>query len=352
MFFNNKIKVLIVDDSAIVRKILSTELAKDPLIEVLGTAPDPFIARDKIMKLNPDVITLDIEMPKMDGLTFLKKIMKYKPTPVIIVSSTSTKGSDNAIKAFEYGAVDVLNKPGSAFSVGDMKDLLVEKIKIASRAKIQRQRKEEKIYEKSIDEDSSQRRLLIQDRTDVIAIGSSTGGTEAIKEILYRLPKNIPGIVIVQHMPPKFTKSFADRLNQECILDVKEAEDNDIIEPGKVIIAPGGIHMLVKKTPARSFVYLKHGPQVHHQRPAVDILFQSVADNFGQKAIGVILTGMGSDGASGMLKMHNKGAYTIAQDETTCVIYGMPGEAVKIGGVNKILPIHIIANHLVNYILR
>jgi two-component system, chemotaxis family, protein-glutamate methylesterase/glutaminase len=328
-----KIKVLIVDDSAIVRKIFSEELSKYPDIEVIGTAPDPFVARDKIVALKPDVITLDIEMPRMDGLTFLRKLMKYYPLPTIIVSSLTPKGGKLTLEAMEIGAVDVTAKPGGSYTVGNMSAQLVEKIRAASVARIVKR------DSGSVGADNAPMKALAQTSHKVIAIGASTGGTEALKQVLIKLPANSPGIVIVQHMPANFTAAFADRLNSLCQLTVREARDNDSVVPGLALVAPGNFHMILRRSGARYFVEVKTGPMVHHQRPAVDILFKSTAQYAGANAIGVILTGMGADGAEGLLDMKNAGAGTIAQDENTCVVFGMPKEAIKKGAANKVLPL-------------
>ena len=338
-----KIKVLIVDDSAVVRQIFSRELSKDPEIEVVGTAPDPFIARDKIVMLKPDVITLDMEMPKMDGITFLRKLMQSHPMPVIVVSSLTSKGGDLALEAIESGAVDVLSKPGAAYSVGNMSINLIEKIKAAAVIDVK----------KRIKKSSSTRviKKLSMTRTTekVVAIGASTGGTEAIKEVLMSFPQNAPGTVIVQHMPEHFTRSYAQRLNQTCAIEVKEAEDGDSVYPGRVLIAPGNFHMLLKRSGARYYVQIKDGPRVFHQRPAVEILFDSVAKYAGANAIGAILTGMGRDGAEGMLKMKKEGTPTIAQNEESCVVFGMPREAIALGGVDHVLPLDRIAEKILYY---
>lgn len=339
-----KIRVLVVDDSAIVRKILTEELSKEPDIEVIGTAPDPYVARDKIVLKKPDVITLDIEMPRMDGLTFLKKLMKYYPLPVIVVSSLTPHGSRMALEALEYGAVEVLPKPGSAYSVGDMSAQLKEKIRVAAKVNL-KQLQPVKITNPSPLTPIT--KALSETTQKVIALGASTGGTEAIKEILIRLPLNIPGIVIVQHMPPQFTKAFAERLNHLCQIEVKEAKDGDTVMNGIALIAPGNLHMLLKRSGSRYYVNLKDGPMVHHQRPAVDVLFHSVAQYAGPNAIGVILTGMGADGAEGLLKMKEAGAKTIAQDEESCVVFGMPKEAIKKGAVDKVLPLEKIPQEII-----
>ncbi|MCX7822274.1 MAG: chemotaxis response regulator protein-glutamate methylesterase [Syntrophobacterales bacterium] len=336
-----KIKVLIVDDSAIVRKIFTQELSKYPDIEVVGTAPDPYIARDKIVALKPDVITLDIEMPRMDGLTFLRKLMKYYPIPTIVVSSLTPKNSAMALEALEAGAVEVLAKPGGSYSVGDMSVQLVEKIRAAARAKILSSPLS--TYVKPSDDTSGLLKLsLTQTTHKVIAMGASTGGTEALKAVLMQLPPTSPGIVIVQHMPPKFTQAFAERLNGLCQIAVREAKNNDAVIPGVALIAPGNYHMVLKRSGARYYVEIKDGPLVCYQRPSVDVLFHSVARYAGSNAIGVIMTGMGRDGASGLLEMKKAGAKTIAQDEESCVVFGMPKEAIKIGAVDVVAPLQDI----------
>ncbi len=340
----NKIRVLIVDDSAIVRKIFSEELSKYPDIEVVGTAPDPFVARDKIVNLKPDVITLDIEMPRMDGLTFLRKLMKFYPLPAIVVSSLTPKGGKLTLEAMDIGAVDVIGKPGAAYSVGDMSAQLADKIRAAARVKMVR--KDPDTEAVKYDPIAS----LAQTTNKVVAIGASTGGTEALKVVLSQMPANSPGMVIVQHMPANFTTAFAERLNGLCQVTVREAKDNDSVTPGTALIAPGNYHMLLRRSGARYYVEVKTGPMVHHQRPAVDILFQSTAKYAGANAIGAILTGMGADGAAGLLEMKNMGAGTIAQDEKTCVVFGMPKEAIKMGAVDKILPIHQIAAEIIRMV--
>ncbi|HOV76553.1 MAG TPA: chemotaxis response regulator protein-glutamate methylesterase, partial [Sedimentisphaerales bacterium] len=322
---NNTVKVLIVDDSAIVRKILSQELSRHSGIEIVGTAPDPFIARDKIVALNPDVLTLDVEMPRMDGITFLRKLMKHHPMPVIVLSSLTPQGGKTAMEALEAGAVEVMCKPGGSFSVGDVCTALVDKIKAASRARIDRK--------PTVVPDGAPQRLSMTETTNkIFAIGASTGGVQALTCVLSMLPANAPGTVIVQHMPAHFTTSFAQRLNSECAVNVKEAEEGDHVVPGRVLIAPGGLHMLLQRSGANYFVTLRDGPQVCHQRPSVEVLFNSVAKYAGANAIGAILTGMGDDGATGLLNMRQAGAHTIAQDEQSCVVFGMPKEAIARGG--------------------
>ena len=337
---DSRIKVLIVDDSAMVRKIFSETLSREEDIEVVGTAPDPFAARDKIVQLKPDVITLDIEMPRMDGLTFLKKLMQYYPMPVIVVSSLTPKGSQTALEALENGAVEVLAKAEGSYSVGDMSAHLVEKIRMAARAKVSRPSK----APASAPPVAKDHSLALSETTQkLIAVGASTGGTEAIKEVLMRMPPNIPGMVIVQHMPAQFTASFAERLDSLCPIRVREAKDGDSVLNGQALIAPGNFHMILKRSGTRYFVSIKEGPMVHHQRPAVDVLFNSVAKVAGSNAIGVILTGMGADGAQGMGEMKRAGAKTIAQDEGSCVVFGMPKEAIKLGAAEKVVALHDIA---------
>ena len=341
-----KIKVLIVDDSAIVRKILAEELAKYPDIEVVGVAPDPFVARDKIVTLKPDVLTLDIEMPRMDGLTFLRKLMTYYPLPTIIVSSLTPKGGKLTLEALDIGAVDVIAKPGAAYTVGDMSIQLVEKIRIASRVRLSKKEKPDTVARGEVEPI----RALAQTSNKVIAIGASTGGTEALKQVLIKMPPNSPGIIIVQHMPANFTTAFAERLNNLCQITVKEAADNDSVTVGTALVAPGNYHMILRRSGARYYVEIKTGPMVHHQRPAVDILFKSTAKYAGANSIGVILTGMGSDGAEGLLEMKKVGAATIAQDEKSCVVFGMPKEAIKLNAVDYVMPIDQIASQIVRMV--
>ena len=341
-----KIKVFIVDDSAIVRKIFSEEISKESDMEVIGTAPDPFVARDKIVHQKPDVMTLDIEMPRMDGLTFLKKLMKHYPLPVLIVSSLTPKGSKMAMEALEYGAVDVLSKPGSSYSVGDMSAQLKEKIRAAARANLNRVSAPTPRQEPT----GTITKALTETTQKLIAMGASTGGTEALKEVLVRMPQNSPGMVIVQHMPPLFTTAFAERLNRLCSVEVREAKDGDSVLNGQALIAPGNFHMLMRRSGSRYYVNIKDGPMVHHQRPAVDILFNSVAQYAGANAIGVILTGMGADGAQGMLRMKEGGAKTIAQDEASCVVFGMPKEAIRLGAVDRVVPLELIPQEIIHFI--
>ena len=334
-----RIRVLIVDDSAIVRKVLTDALSREADIEVVGTAPDPFVARDKILSLQPDVLTLDIEMPRMDGVTFLKRLMHYHPMPVIVISSLGTASSRAALEALEAGAIDVLAKPGGPQSVGDLRLSLASKIRAAKVARVTAPPPME-----AAPIVRPARMLQVQPfpASAVIAIGASTGGTEAIQKVLVDLPENCPGIVITQHIPAVFSRSFANRLNEVSTIRVREAEDGDQIEPGLALVAPGNFHMLLKRAAAGYRVEVKDGPMVCFQRPAVDVLFHSVAQAAGSNATGVILTGMGSDGALGMLAMKKAGARTIAQDEATCVVFGMPKEAILHGGVDRVLPLSAI----------
>lgn len=340
------IRVLIIDDSAMVRKIFSEELAKDPEIEVVGTAPDPYIGRDKIVELKPDVVTLDIEMPRMDGLTFLEKLMKHYPLPVIIVSSLAKEGGDVAMRALELGAVEVMAKPGMAYSVGDMSEQLKEKIKAVANINVKKLIDTPRPTYSPVQK--SKNKAMLRTTNKIIAIGSSTGGTEALKEVLTRLPADMPPIIIVQHMPQHFTKSFANRLNQLCELEVKEAENDEVLSPGKVLIAPGNQHLMLKRSGAMYYVQVKDGPLFFHQRPSVEVLFESVATYAGSNAIGVILTGMGKDGAKGLLDMKNAGAYTIAQDEASCVVFGMPKEAIALGAAMRVEPLKKIPDLLIS----
>lgn len=338
--------MLIIDDSALVRKMLVSGLEKDKEITVVGTAADPFIARDKIVRLEPDVLLLDIEMPRMDGLTFLRKLMKHYPQKVIVVSSLAEKGSEVAFKAFEYGALEVVAKPDVSYSVDDMIEQLIHKVKAVNMSKMINM----KVTKNNVIRKSNVRTKetsLIRTTNKIVAIGASTGGTEAIKNVLETLPVDCPPIVIVQHMPPMFTKKFAERLNQICKIRVKEAEHMELLAPGKALIAPGNYHMELIRSGATYHVKLNQKPRVFHQRPSVDVLFETVATFAGKNAIGVLLTGMGRDGAKGLGDMKNRGAYTIAQDEKSSVVYGMPKEAVEIGAVNKVLPLDRIGGEIV-----
>jgi two-component system chemotaxis response regulator CheB len=333
-----KIKVLIVDDSAVVRQVLKKELSKAGDIEVIATAMDPYAARDKILSLSPDVMTLDMEMPRMDGLTFLHKLMRYHPMPVIVVSSLTPKGSQTAIAAMEAGAVEVIAKPGSAYSVAELSETLTAKIRAAAKAVCpKREPRPAPSSAATARKVLQPPQQLSQTTHKILAIGSSTGGTQAIRDVLSQLPVNTPGTVIVQHMPENFTAAFAERLNGLCAMEVREARNNEPVVPGVALIAPGNYHMALRRSGARYLVEVKDGPRIHHQRPAVDVLFQSVARHAGANAVGVILTGMGADGAKGLLEMKQAGAHTLAQDEASCVVYGMPKEAVKLGAAEEVI---------------
>jgi two-component system, chemotaxis family, protein-glutamate methylesterase/glutaminase len=333
-----KIRVLVVDDSAIVRKVLSDSLANEADIEVVGTAPDPYVARDKILALAPDVLTLDIEMPRMDGLTFLKKVMQHRPLPVIVISSLGQASSRAAIEALANGAVDVLCKPGGPYSVGELSRTLADKVRAAAVARIRQTRPSEPLAStaRTVPQHTEMHPLR---QSTIVAIGASTGGTEAIAAILQEMPPSTPGIVVTQHIPAGFSQAFANRLNQLCQIEVKEAEDGDEVRPGRALIAPGDFHMFLRRSSQGYSVAVKTGPRVCYQRPSVDVLFSSVAEVAKSDAIGVILTGMGSDGAEGLLKMKAAGAYTIAQDEATCVVFGMPREAIRNGSVQEVSPL-------------
>ncbi len=330
------VRVLIVDDSAVVRTILARQLAAYRGIEVVATAPDPYVARDRIVQLKPDVVTLDIEMPRMDGITFLHKLMAYYPVPVVIVSSLTPAGGELALEALEAGAVEVVAKPGPAYTVGDMTDQLAEKIIAASRVSMDRRAlPTPKRLSKGL--------ALTRTTDKVVAIGASTGGTFALQHLLTSMPPDSPGVVAVLHMPEHFTAAYAQRVNELCAIDVREARNGDTVVRGSALIAPGNKHTMLSRSGASYRVTVKDGPQVNHQRPSVDVLFKSVARYAGRNAVGVIMTGMGADGAAGLKEMREAGAATIAQDEKTCVVFGMPAEAIRMGAAQKVLPLQGIA---------
>jgi two-component system chemotaxis response regulator CheB len=332
-----KIRVLIVDDSAIVRKILADALSAEPDIEIVGAAPDPYVARDKILSLAPDVLTLDIEMPRMDGLTFLRKLMRFHPLPVIVISSLAQSAARIAMQALEAGAVEVLAKPGGPYSVGDLRHGLAGKVRAAAAARIgaREPRVPAPPPQRAVGEAPAS--ILAPDT--VIALGASTGGTEAIAFVLSRLPASTPGALIAQHIPPAFSRAFANRLNDLSPMQVKEAEDGDRLRPGLALVAPGDFHMVARKAAGQIFVNVQPGPRVCYQRPSVDVLFHSVAETTGPASVGVLLTGMGNDGAQGLLKMRKAGGRTIAQDESSCVVFGMPREAIALGAAEQVLPL-------------
>ncbi len=386
-----KIRVLIIDDSAVVRKVVSEALASQPDIEVVGTAMDPYLARDKIVQLKPDVLTLDIEMPRMDGLTFLKIIMQERPMPVIIMSSLTKAGSHHAMEALRLGAIDVLGKPGGSYSVGDLGPQLVEKIRAAAQARIRKTplptippfkdnqspqpapppgaaapdpaAKEKPLAKKSAAARPAPAsapaappplRVLsapaVHHPRRLILLGASTGGTEALREVLTKLPGDLPGIAIVQHIPAHFSRTFAERLNATCAFEVREAIDGDILVPGLALIAPGNYHMMLQWVTNCYRVRLSQGPMVWHQRPAVDLLFKSAVDLVGHRAIAGILTGMGKDGAEGLLKLREAGALTFSQDEASSVVYGMPRVAWECGASQVQLPLDHIADHILKLV--
>lgn len=346
------IKVLIVDDSAVVRELLTSILNEDPSINVVGTAADPFIARDKVVRLKPDVITLDIEMPRMDGITFLKKLMRFYPVPVVIVSALTRKGAAATLKALEAGAVEVIAKPGGSIS-SSMEMIsreIIWKVKAAANARIIAARKDTGEADKPVEMPSDL--SAIETTHKVIAIGASTGGTVALKEVIQALPADFPGMVVVQHMPEKFTTTFADSLNELSPMEVKEAGKGDSVIPGRVLIAPGDKHMMLRRSGARYYVHLSEEPPVCYHRPSVEVLFNSVARYAGDNAVGVIMTGMGADGAGGLLSMKKAGARTIAQNEKTCVVFGMPKEAIEIGAVDKVVPLQDIPKTILAFLAR
>ena len=346
---SDPIRVLIVDDSAVVRQALTEILSADPAIEVMATAADPLIAASKIDNERPDVITLDVEMPRMDGLSFLKQIMATEPIPVVMCSSLTEKGAEVTMQALQYGAVEIINKPrmGARQFLEDSHVRICDAVKAAAKARVRRLSTliNEPAPKLTADVMLSQPRSTenFQTTAKVIALGASTGGTEALRIFLQELPYDAPGIVIVQHMPQHFTAAFAKRLNSICRVEVKEATDGDTVLPGRALIAPGNLHMMLKRSGTRYYVQVKDGPLVCRHRPSVDVLFRSVARYAGINATGIIMTGMGDDGARGMLEMQKAGAVNIAQDEESCVVFGMPHEAIKLGGVQKVLPLDKLA---------
>lgn len=346
------VKVLIVDDSALVRNILSQGLDLDPGIRVVGTASDPYVARDRIIELKPDVLTLDVEMPRMDGVEFLRKLMPQYPIPVVMVSALTEKGKSITLDALAAGAVDFVTKPKSDVARG-LNDMLLElrtKVKIASTANVShwKHKRAELFANRGVIKNSS--KALDESTDKVVAIGASTGGTEAIKEVITRFPATMPGVVIVQHMPAGFTKMFAERMNGLCLMEVKEAENNDRIMPGRVVIAPGGKQLRVKRSGGIYTVELSNEGLVCGHCPSVEVMMQSVARHVGSNAIGVMLTGMGRDGAGGMKAMRDAGARTVAQDEDTCVVFGMPKEAYERGGAEKLSPVTKIAEDVMDFL--
>lgn len=341
-----------VDDSAVVRQSLSAIIESDPGLQLMGVASDPYVAARKMLEEIPDVITLDVEMPRMDGLTFLKRIMSQHPIPVVIISSLTEKGTATGLRALELGAVDIITKPrmDTKTFFEESRIRICDVIKAAAHAKLKVKglvstpvKVEPKLSADAVIPALRVGNSMIKTTERIVALGASTGGTEALMVFLQELPPDSPGVVIVQHMPEEFTRSFANRLNQLCSITVKEAENNDTIIRGRALIAPGNKHMLVKRSGARYYVEVTDGPLVNRHRPSVDVLFRSVSINAGANAIGVIMTGMGADGAKGLLEMKDAGAYTIAQDEKSCVVFGMPHEAIKLDAAIKVLPLDQIS---------
>ena len=341
-----EIRVLVVDDSAVVRQVMSDILGREPGIRVIGAAPDPIFALERMRREWPDVITLDVEMPRMDGVTFLKKIMAERPTPVVICSSLAQAGAETTMQALAAGAVSIITKPtlGLKDFLRESSNDVVTAVRAAAASKVRNlaARPAATVPAEPI-EGAGGSHAMVRTTDSIVAIGTSTGGTQALEVLLTGLPPTVPGIVIVQHMPEKFTASFAARLNRLCEIDVFEAKDGQRVVPGRALIAPGGKHMMLRRSGAQYHVEVVDGPVVNRHRPSVDVLFRSVAKYAGRNALGVIMTGMGDDGARGLKEMHDAGARTIAQDEETCVVYGMPKEAVKLGAVDRIMPLQHIA---------
>ncbi|MFZ4526986.1 MULTISPECIES: protein-glutamate methylesterase/protein-glutamine glutaminase [Undibacterium] len=346
-----KIKVLIVDDSALIRSVMSEIIGSQPDMEVVGVAPDPLVARELIKQTNPDVLTLDVEMPKMDGLDFLERLMRLRPMPVIMVSSLTERGSEITMRALELGAVDFVTKPKLSIQSGmrEYADLITEKIRIASKARIRRAAAASD-HAKVAQESLPLVRNPLTSSEKLIIIGASTGGTEAIKNFLVQMPSDCPGILITQHMPEGFTRSFAKRLDGLCKISVAEASGGERVLPGHAYIAPGHSHLLLGRSGANYVTQLDTGEPVNRHRPSVDVLFRSAATCAGKNAVGVILTGMGKDGAAGMLEMKNAGAYNFAQDEASCVVFGMPKEAIAAGGTHEVAPLNELPAKVLQYL--
>ncbi len=355
-----KITVLVIDDSALVRQVLTTIIDSSKTLEVIGVARDPIDAREKIKQLNPDVLTLDVEMPKMDGVTFLKNLMRLRPMPVVMISTLTEAGADVTLEALEVGAVDFIAKPKIDVQ-GALKEYaeeIIEKLEIAGKAKVREYKGSVNVSKvvKKLDAGAvigkKEGKLRFKTTDKIVALGASTGGTEAIKEVLESLPANAPGIVISQHIPIAFSRAFTERVNKTCQIVVCEPRDGQKIVPGHAYIAPGNKHLLVERSGAEYICKLNDGPPVNRHKPSVDVMFRSVAQNVGPNAMGVMLTGMGADGAEGMLEMKQQGAYNISQDEDSCVVWGMPGAAVKVGAVDKELTLSKIGNEILNYCLE
>ena len=343
----SKVKVVVVDDSALIRGVMKEIINSQPDMEVVGVAPDPIVARDMIRQVNPDVITLDVEMPKMDGLDFLERLMRLRPIPVVMVSSLTERGSEITIRALELGAVDFVTKPKISIQSGmrEYTELIAEKIRTAARAKVRLQSRTAAPPPPPI-------KTTMISSEKLIIIGASTGGTEAIKDFLMQMPPDAPGILIVQHMPEGFTTSFAQRLNGLCRISVMESKGNERVLPGHAYLAPGHSHLLLQRSGANYMTKLDKAPPVSRHRPSVDVLFNSVAQVAGPNAVGVILTGMGKDGAMGMKEMRDAGAYNFAQDEASCVVYGMPREAVAVGGVHEQAPLRELPRMVLEFLAK
>jgi len=350
-----KISVLVIDDSAVVRKVLSETIKNDPGLELLYAASDPHIAMERMKKVWPDVIILDIDTPKMDGLTFLKKIMHEHPTPVVICSTLTSESAATTLQAISAGAVGTITKPnyGLKTFLEESSSVFGQVIRSAATAKVDQLKKLPVNTPKKLSADAvlsaKENTTKIKTTDQIIAIGTSTGGTNALEYVLTALPRTTPGIVVVQHMPEKFTAAFAERLNHICDVDVLEAKDGDSVQPGRVLIAPGGHHMILKRSGTHYFVNVVDGPLVSRHRPSVDVLFRSVANTAGKNALGIIMTGMGDDGAAGLMEMHNAGSATIGQNQASCVVYGMPNEARKRGAVDKELSLESIPHAIVEF---
>lgn len=351
------IKVLVIDDSALIRSLLSEIINKQPDMEVVGTASDPLAAREKIKALNPDVLTLDVEMPKMDGLVFLEKLMRLRPMPVVMVSSLTEKSSAITLHALELGAIDFVTKPKIDIRNGlqEYAEELTGKIRCAAKARLHgtttlRHTPNAVERKNTADAVLPSRACAYATTEKIILLGASTGGTEALKELLKDMPPDCPGILITQHMPEAFTKTFAKRLDSLCRIAVKEAEHGERVLPGHAYLAPGNRHLLLNRSGANYITELSDGPPVSRHRPSVDVLFRSAANCAGKNAIGVIMTGMGDDGAAGMLEMHQSGAHTLAQDEQSCVVFGMPKEAIARGGVDEVAPLHELSGRLFTWL--
>lgn len=348
----DRIRVLVVDDSAVVRQTMEEILSSDPGIEVIGTAGDPYIAADRMRTVTPDVITLDVEMPRMDGITFLRKLMAQHPIPVVMCSTLTEQGAETTLRALEYGAVEIIQKPkmGTRQFLEESRTRICDAVRAAAKARVRPLAT--RTVERKLSADAvlaaPAARAMDATTEKVVVIGASTGGTQALELLLQSLPSDAPGIVIVQHMPEMFTAAFAKRLNEICTVEVREAASNDSVVRGRALVAPGNRHTLLQRSGARYYVDVREGPLVSRHRPSVDVLFRSAARYAGKNAVGAILTGMGDDGAQGMLEMRQAGAHTIAEDESTCVVFGMPSEAIRLGGVARVLPLHNVAHEILS----